>query len=100
MKVLNYRKLDKGALKASVDIFFPTLGMEIYGITLFTARGKSWFSFPSRPYEDGEGKTKYIPYMRIKDAEILKRFESALDAAIAEYMQQNEEDVSLDQPPF
>jgi len=65
MKILNFKLLEKGVLKAKFDLELSS-GLIIRDMTWFAQAAAEWLSFPSRPYES-EGKTKYFPFIHFVD---------------------------------
>lgn len=96
-----YTPIEKGALKAAVNIYVPKWGVEIFGIKLFEKNGNKWINLPSREYEDN-GEKKYFSYIRFKDKAHFEAFSSKVKEAIdkAEATAQYSTLNTLEETPF
>jgi len=68
MVCTGYKQVGKGVVLGYASIFVEKWGVEIFNITVFQKDGKRWISFPTREYEDEDGKKKYIPHIRFKNS--------------------------------
>lgn len=74
MEIKNLRIVDKGALKATFEVYIPTWGLHIL-CNLMDKSGSKWVGMPSRPFEK-DGQTKY-QWLTWFDKENHKKFEEA-----------------------
>jgi len=58
MKILNYKAVDKGALKAFFDLVIENWGEMTISCSLFESNGKKWINLPQKEYEK-DGQKKY-----------------------------------------
>ncbi len=77
MKILNYKDLDKGNIKASFDVVIEEWGITIKRCGLFLSKDKRFIGFPSYKYDDAEGKAKYAPYVFMEKTR-KERFDKAV----------------------
>ncbi len=77
MEIQDYKEISRGALASSFSLYIKEWGMTIRNCTWFQKDGRSWLSFPSRPYEDAEGKKKYFSFILLDDKVKIK-FENAV----------------------
>lgn len=73
IEIGQYRRKDKGALRAFFSLVMHPHGLKILDCRYFVQGDKRWFSFPQKEikYTDGR-KTEYIPYISIIDKEYLE----------------------------
>ena len=81
MKVLNWKPLQKGTLLGFFDLLLDS-GLQIDGMSLHEKDGKRWVSFPSRPYQGGNGETKCQAILRVPDAKRWQVFQKLAKAAV------------------
>lgn len=77
IKILNYEKVDKGLMRASVDIEFeieilhmnPPIvsSMIIRRIAIMEKNGRKWLSFPSFPVFEVDNQRKYKSYVTLNN---------------------------------
>lgn len=86
MKVINWKSYEKGTLQGFFELALDT-GMKIRGMTYHVKNGKRWVAFPSKPYEDEDGETKYQNILYIPDDARWRKFQhlalQAVDAHLA-----------------
>lgn len=90
MKVVNFKEYQKGALQGFFELELPS-GLNVRGMTYHVKEdGKRWVGFPSKPYEDEDGETKYQNLVYIPDDAKWKKFQAlalkALDVVLNEEM--------------
>jgi hypothetical protein len=62
IEIINYKEINKGALKATCDVKMVKWGnFIIRGLAIFEKDGSRWVSFPSKEYEK-DGKKKWFPH--------------------------------------
>ena len=76
INVVDYKQIDKGALKARFNIHVPSWHLMIRDCTLMESNGKRWIGFPSRMYEQ-DGQKKYFSFIVIE-----KEVKDAFDRAV------------------
>jgi len=59
MKINNFKKIDKGALVARLELEFEEWGLTIRDCLILKGKNGMWVSFPSKQYES-EGEKKYF----------------------------------------
>jgi DNA-binding cell septation regulator SpoVG len=67
MEIKDVKQINKGGLKLSFSAYFPQVGLTIRECKLLSGKSGDWVSFPSREYQDPEGKKKYFNYFVIDD---------------------------------
>ena len=68
MNIIDVKQVNKGSIKLTFSLGFPTIGVTVRDCKLMEGKNGKWVSFPSREYEDAEGKKRYYSYMVIDDA--------------------------------
>jgi hypothetical protein len=81
MKIINYKKIDKGVMVASFDVVIEEWGLSIKKCVTFKSGEKEWVGFPSSKFVDTEGATKYAPFI-FMEKERKIRFDSKVLAMI------------------
>ena len=98
LKILNYKQVDKGPLKASVSIETVIFGMDatIYDIAIFESNGRRWMNFPSKKVTSTHpgDKAQYFPYIKF-NREYQQRFQEAFFDAVKEYLKINPQQENL-----
>ena len=95
MKILNFKEYQKNTLRGFFDLALDS-GLLIRGMTYHVKNGNRWVAFPSKPYEDEDGETKYQNILYIPNDDRWKKFQSLVLAALDEVL--NEEQVTSDIP--
>jgi len=91
LKVIAYKPINRGKLVGFLDVFIPSVGIEIYGLTAFESDGRRWFNLPSREYEDKDtGQKKYSPIMRFPNEAYYNAFMNALRKEFDAYCMKQE----------
>lgn len=80
-----YKQVGKGMVLGYASVFVEKWGIEIFNITVFQKDGKRWISFPTREYEDEDGKKKYIPHIRFKNTAHMDLFTNRVLSAIEKF---------------
>jgi hypothetical protein len=78
----NLRLIDKGTLKATVDIAIPKWRISFRGCLWHVKNGKEWINFPSREWVDRAGTKKYTKLVEFSDRRTFDRFQVAALAAV------------------
>lgn len=87
IEIVKYTEVNKGATLGILTIYMPRVHMEIRGVSAMRKdSGQRWFNFPSRKYEDEDGETKYMAYIRLPEADDYKRFQEQMGQAFDQYM--------------
>jgi hypothetical protein len=60
-------------------------------MTYHSKDGKSWVSFPARPYEGEDGTTKYQSILRLPDEKRWRKFQALAQEAVAKIREDGEE---------
>jgi len=81
MKIINYKNIDKGTLKAQFTVVFEKMGLNIT-CTLMQKENSRWIGMPSRPFEK-DGQTKY-QWLTWFEKDMHKRFEDAVTKLLDE----------------
>ena len=90
MQLLDWRRLDKGALVGRATVLLPS-GLQISDIGIFRKDGEAWSQLPSEPMRDAEGqilkdavtgKARYRSPLKWSTRELQSRFSEALVALI------------------
>ena len=82
MKASNWREHSKGSLQGFFSLHLDS-GIEIRSMTLHQKDGRTWVSFPAKPYQDDTGETKYQSLLAIPDDGKWKRFQREAQEAVA-----------------
>lgn len=91
IKITKYTPMNKGALLAFCSIEVVKWCLAIHDISLFESGGRRWVNFPSKKIEpkQGEDRPSYFQYLRFTDKERAESFNSAVFAAVDEYVRLN-----------
>lgn len=82
IEVVNFKAMDKGALKGSFALVEYPEGRKTLDCMYFEKGSQSWFSFPSRKISR-EGQTdNYIPYVSYSNKTYLEELKSAVIESI------------------
>ena len=85
VRVINWRKLEKGTLRGFFDVELPS-GMVLKECSLHEKGDSRWVNAPSRKFEGKGGETKYQRLVDFSSRRIAERFRSdvlhALDALL------------------
>jgi hypothetical protein len=95
MQVTNFKKYEKETLQGFFELQLDS-GLSIRGMTYHTKDEKRWVAFPSKPYEDEGGETKWQNILYIPDDTRWKKFQALALRALDEVL--NEEEVTDDIP--
>lgn len=95
IKITKYTPVDKGALRGFCSIEVAKWCLAINDLSIFESGGRKWLNFPSKKSDpkDGADKPSYFPYIRFTDKETNERFNSAVIAALDEFIRKNNQDV-------
>lgn len=92
MEISDFKRINKGALKASFNIFIPEWGMTIRNCNYFDTSDKNWIGFPSRQYIDPDtNQKKYFSYIIFED-EVKKRLDSAAKKELEKFLRDKNHD--------
>lgn len=106
MECTHYTDLNKGSLLGFATIHVPSWNLVFSGLAVFQKDGRRWINFPSKEYQNKDGETKYMPYVRFTDRDVNDRFvKSALTAidkfCAAQQVQEEPKNLEeLDDVPF
>jgi hypothetical protein len=78
MKILNYKVIDKGTVKAEFALFLPEVGMTIRNCMHFAKGSNEWVSFPSKKFTEKDGSTKYFPYIMMASKDKKDAFDKVI----------------------
>lgn len=89
MQLLDWKRLDKGALVGRATVLLPS-GLQISDIGVFTKDARRWAQMPAeamrsadgQPIKDERGKTRYRSLLKWATRELQDGFSSALIALI------------------
>jgi hypothetical protein len=95
VKALNWKSHQKGTLLGFFDLLLDS-GLEVRGMTCHQKDGKSWVSFPAKPYEAEDGSTRYQSILRIPDDRRWKSFQEKAREAVAKIRKNGGEEGSGD----
>jgi hypothetical protein len=95
MKAKNWKAYEKGTLQGFFELALDS-GLNIRGMTYHAKDGKRWVSFPSKPYQDDQGETKYQSLLYIPDDGRWKKFQKLALEALDDVL--NEKQVTSDIP--
>jgi len=89
MKVIFFRKIDKGSLVASFNVQLPS-GMIIYKCNYVKLQdGREFCALPQEKVSDNSGVTKYFPFVGFVSQELKETFSQQLMTALKDYLFQN-----------
>jgi hypothetical protein len=78
----NLRPIDKGSLKATVDLVVSRWHLAFRGCLWFSKDGKEWIAFPSKEWTNSDGDKKYSVLIEFTDRKTAERFQTAALAAM------------------
>jgi hypothetical protein len=86
----NFRALRRNTLRGFLDVFVPTLGITIRGVSLHQRDGRWWASAPGRARvgqdgvqrRDSGGQLQFVPVFEFLDRAAQDRFSEAVLAAL------------------
>lgn len=84
MKIIQFKNFEKNTLRGFLEVELPT-GLRIRDLTLHDKNGSLWIGYPSRPYTDKDGNTKYSNTLYFEDRETNARFQREILAALKAY---------------
>jgi DNA-binding cell septation regulator SpoVG len=85
VRVVNLRPQAKGSLRAFVDLELTRFGLVVRDCTWHRQTdGREWIGLPSKPYQGGDGVTRWKPIVELASiaSEARQRFQEAVLAAI------------------
>jgi len=97
MEIRHYRAVNRGQLRAYVNVFIPSIGMEVRDVAIFEKGSEQWIRLPSKEFENAEGEIKRANIVAFPDKEIFARFTKALKDALRAYEQKVAQD---NEPPY
>lgn len=89
IEVINYSPYSEGVIRAFIDIFIPSIGMEIFGCVLCERPPCRWINLPRREYFTPAGERAYREIIRFRSNRDWKVFHADLKKAIDEYKETN-----------
>ena len=97
MEVKNYHAYEKGTLRGFFELALDS-GLLVKGMTYHQKNSKRWVAFPSKPYEDDAGETKWQNILAIPDEQRWRRFQQLALAALDAHFATHREDELGDIP--
>jgi len=89
MKVIFYRAVNKGTIKANFNLLLPS-GMIIYKMTwMLMHDGREFLNMPSEKVTNALGITKYYPIVSFETTELRDIFQQKCKVALSEYLNNN-----------
>ncbi len=85
MKIENFKRVDKGSIICSFDVFFEDRGWGIRDFKLMISNDKRWIAHPSRQYKDGEGKNKYYQFTYFEGSRKIK-FDEQIEVLLKPFL--------------
>jgi len=82
MKAVNFKKFEKGVLKGFFDVELDN-GMVLKGMSWMESDAGNWVNFPSKPFTDKEGNTKYQNQVVIPDKSKYDMFQKECKSQLA-----------------
>jgi hypothetical protein len=76
MEIINYKEINKGALKSKFDVQIKEWGLTLRDCTLFQKESRTWIGMPSKQYQSKEGTTKSYDVV-VFDKNMKQRFDAA-----------------------
>jgi hypothetical protein len=100
MKIKSFRSYEKGMLQGFFEVELPS-GMCVRDLTLHNKDGSRWVGYPSKPYQDDEGNTKYQNQIYFPDKAVHHQFQERVLSALDAYFVSNQKDATgTDGIPF
>lgn len=99
IKVIEFRGHTKGTLLGFMTISTPS-GYEIKDLSLHAKNGKRRINFPSKTFTGEDGKTVYVPLIKIPDADRMARFQAEVSKAIDLFRPPEKKEAQDDSVPF
>jgi len=101
MKIKSFRKYEKGSLRGFFEVEFQS-GMCGRDFTYHVMDdGRRWIGYPSKPYTDDEGNTKYQNLIYFPDKAVHHLFQERVLSALDEYFSVNQQATGTDgEVPF
>jgi hypothetical protein len=101
MKIKSFRKYEKASLKGFLELELQS-GMCIRDLTYHVREdGTRWVGYPSKPYQDDEGNTKYQNQLYFPDRAVHGKFQKQVLAALDVYFASNQQATGTDgEVPF
>jgi hypothetical protein len=76
MEIINYKEINKGALKSKFDVQIKEWGLTLKDCVLFQKENRTWIGLPSKQYQARDGVTKSYDVV-VFDKNMKLRFDSA-----------------------
>ena len=84
IRIVSYKAMDKGTLKAFLKIEIVLWRLQINGVMFHKTEKSQWIQLPMKEYLSGHEK-KYAPMLEFRDESLFNRFQSAVIQAVSEY---------------
>lgn len=97
MKIKKFKSYERGSLQGFFEVELPS-GMCIRDLTLHSKDGSRWVGYPSKPYTDEDGNTKYQNQIFFPDKAVHQKFQQGLLSALDLYFAANKDDDPGDVP--
>ena len=85
MKILKFRAFEKNTLQGFFELELPS-GLCIRDLTYHRKDDARWIGYPSRPYQDDHGNTRYMNTIYFAEKDRHFKFQDALLKALDEYL--------------
>jgi hypothetical protein len=82
IRATSLKRIDKGAVKATVDIEIRYWRLAFWGCLWFEKDGREWTSLPQRERTDKSGNRKFTPLVEFLDRETAGKFQGAALSAV------------------
>ena len=84
IEIINFRSYEKNTLRGFLEIALPS-GMCIRDLTVHEKDGSRWIAYPSKPYQDKDGNTKYMNQVYFPDKTVHSNFQKQVLGALDRY---------------
>lgn len=85
MKILKFKEFKKNSLRGFFSVELPS-GLCIRDLTLHKKEGSRWIGYPSKPYEDSDGKTQYQNQIWFENKDRHYKFQNQLLEALDKHL--------------
>jgi hypothetical protein len=100
MKIKNFHKYEKASLRGFFEVELQS-GMCVRDLTYHVKDDSRWCSYPSKPYTDDEGNTRYQNQIYFPDKSVHRQFQERLLSALDSYFASNQQATGTDdEVPF
>jgi|SRR5271170_2447599 len=89
VKILDYKEINSGALKAKVNVEDSESGLIFNKVMIFKKDNNRWINLPQEVYESN-GEKKFYRLVHFIEKERMENFQKSLFAALDTYLEKNE----------